>query len=617
MSDLSPDISGDFSSSDEVDISSKQCYEAIKEVFNDYIPSHLFPTYDEWTEYIKEERLIHTPKLDFVNPGSGIGGAAATFAAKVGMDSMRRAGFSATTADGILDEMRQKATANLRQRARQTASNIFEEFKDKGDGGTSKADYQGGSRFNPTGLSQALKPIDTSFSTDITFQGDTRYWQDGTESTGPLFIKSGVPGLISPTAGVNRDQQMWDLISGPITREWNRAIANRITWTGRVVTLLTDVTITDYINRCLYACCVYYHYRSIIAFTDDPRNRNEGMDSLRDLISPTDYNNLFNLRRELMQSAIPPFVHEFTFYMMGTYRQNHLPSSPLMKIMPFGFDTTSNSYFKGSPKEYGADNLTPVSVARGHLNQLKEFNNVLSRAIGGWGGIEPFEYTSSPRVDMDYTTFWVNANYLANNSSGPIRFPKVDDINSELVYNSHTDSPDGWTSAMVSPTVDSTGDQGVGMFHDWVLDTDGNDIAGAFSVYSSGKTSTCFVYNGDGFAGFYPVETAQRYQSLSGNTFSTVANTSAYHRFQKFGTERIILTSVNALRQANFQFIDLLYTQDFKNLPDSTAWNAITAGKQGSSGKGKSYGGRKRGPSKGKKYSKGSTEDSMNMKDEV
>lgn len=595
-------------------VKSKECYYHIKQLFLDYIPESQFPTYDEWTEMVDKDQ-IHDPTLvGFVPgmPGPAAAASAAAFAKRVGADAFRASGFNLGTADEALNKMKDFAEKQTRQRVSETVSKMFQTFTDTGDGGTSQMDYLGGSRFNPTGLSQTLKPIDTSFDTDIRFQGQTRYWQDGKENSGPLFIKSGTPGLFSTADSTLRDQQLWDFIQGPMVMEWNTTIANKVTWTGRVRDVLTEQKITDYMNRCLYVCCVYYFWRSVIQFTDDPRNKNAGMDALRDQLTPTDYNNLFNLRREMMQSAIPPFVHEFCFYMMGTYRQNHLPNSPIMKIMPFSFARTSNPYFNGSVALTAG--LSPVDIARGHLSQLKEFNNVLSRAIGDWGGIEPFEYTSSPRVDFNYTTFWTNANYVSTNTGGEIIFPRIADAETELVYNIHTDAPDGWTSAMVSPFNLSDNTYGVGLFHNWSLSTDGTTVENTISIYNNADKTACVMYNAESTAGFYPVESANTYQTLSGNTFTTIYSGGTWHKFQKFGTERVILTSVNALRQANFQFLELLYTQDLRKLGTTAG---IVQGKEVSvSRSGKNpYGGRKRG---GKRKSSPSMKDeTSSVKDEL
>ena len=551
-----------------------EAYNEICQILSPHVPESGLPTYDEWCDYIDNDGLHspgmlgYTPGISIPIPGQAMP-AISKLADRVGIPALKQTGirFDLPNADDVLRDVRQKVEQNVRQRVSQTASEAFEKFTDTGDGGTSKVDYQGGSRFNPTGLSQTLKPIDTSFNTDITFQGTTRYWQDGAENTGPLLIKSGVPGLVNPTSGTQQDTQLWDFIQGPLTMEWNTAIAKKITWTGRVKDVLTETNINSYINRCLSVCCTYYFWRSVIAFTDDPRNRNAGMDALRDQLTPTDYNNLFNLRREMMQSAIPPFVHEWCFYIMGTYRQNDLPTSPIMKIMPTTFVASTGIYFSGATTANGTQ--SSVTVARGHLSQLKEFNNLLARAIGDWGGIEPFEYVSSPRKDYDYTTFWTNANYRPTNATGGHNFPQIASESNEIVYNTHTDAVDGWCSAMVSPLVLDTGKFGVGLFHPWLLASSGTSTASASSTYQLGgsqKSTSCFIYNADSTAGFYPIEASQTYQAISGNTYTTVETSNVFHAFQKFGTERIILTSINALRQANFQFLELLYTKDLRNL---------------------------------------------------
>jgi hypothetical protein len=603
----------DFESIDTKEfVMRKDVYYEIKQMFLEYIPETQFPTYDEWTKMVDNDE-IHEPTLVGFRPGSpGAAAGLAGFAGRVGVEALRASGLKMNTADEALNSIREMAEQRVKQRIFETTSRMREKFTDTGDGGTSKEGYIGGSRWNPTGLSDTLKPMDTSFNTDIRFQGQTRYWQDGKENSGPLFIKAGTPGLVSTTANSNRDQQLWDFIQGPVVMEWNTVVANKVTWTGRVRDLLTETNISNYINRCLYVCSVYYFWRSVITFTDDPRNRNAGMDALRDQLSPSDYNNLFNLRREMMQSSIPPFIHEFVFYMMGNYRQSHLPTSPIMKIMPFGFASTSNTYFNGQVALDG-NGLSPVDIARGHLSQLKSFNNVLSKAIGKWGGIEPFEYMSSPRVDADYTTFWVNGSYTATNSIGSLLYPRIDDDTEEVVYNIHTDAPDGWVSAMSAPYITNTDSFGVGLFKPWELDSAGTAVDNINCTYSTTKSTTCLMYRAENTAGFYPVEAAHNYQELSGNTYNTVATSGTYHKFQRFGTERVILTPINALRQANFQFLELLYTSDLRGLGTTPG---IVQGKEVSvSRAGKNpYGGRKR---RGKRKGKSSPYDMDKMKDEI
>lgn len=318
MSTLTDDGLDPSSFDDKTFVKTKECYYVIKQMFLKYIPETQFPTFEEWQGMVDNDEL-HDPTLVGFIPGmpataGAAGAAAAAFAKRVGAGAFAASGLNMGTADEVLNKMRSAAEQKLRQRTAQAAAEAFQKFTDTGDGGTSQANYLGGSRFNPTGLSQTLKPLDTSFNTDIRFQGQTRYWQDGKENSGPLFIKTGTPGLIEATNNTNRDAELWNFIQGPLTMEWNTAIANKVTWTGRVKDLLTETEITNYINRCIYVCCVYYFWRSVISFTDDERNRNAGMDALRDLLTPTDYNNLFNLRREMMQSAIPFSEYDFRTY---------------------------------------------------------------------------------------------------------------------------------------------------------------------------------------------------------------------------------------------------------------------------------------------------------------
>lgn len=74
------------------------------------------------------------------------------------------------------------------------------------------------------------------------------------------------------------------------------------------------------------------------------------------------------------------------------------------------------------------------------------------------------------------------------------------------------------------------------------------------------------VWSADSTVGFHPIEVDQSYQSISGNTYAAASMSNVYRAFQRFGTERIILTPINALRQAHMQFIDLLFTEDISSI---------------------------------------------------
>ena len=112
---------------------------------------------------------------------------------------------------------------------------------------------------------------------------------------------------------------------------------------------------------------------------------------------------------------------------------------------------------------------------------------------------------------------------MAANNTGDINLPRIASDAIELVYNIHTDAPDGWVSAHVSPFVESDASYGVGLWHPWRLTEAGTGVTAIQSQYGSVDArhkTTCYMYNAETTAGFYPVEASQTYQALSGNTYN-------------------------------------------------------------------------------------------------
>jgi len=564
-----------------------------------------FPTYEEYVATInKGELFTQNPSGEpilgktFNRPNSGMmedfADRVITGAGKAGIDILRARFRSATGMEFDTAAEAFKAAGDFLKGQQQDRaqrggpSSAKMEFPDRGDGGVSEPGYSQGSRFNPGGLSLNLPPKDVRFDTDIRFPGTVRYFSDGQEKSIPLIMKGGVPLLINEVPGA-MDQQVFAYFTRVVTDAWNSNVSAKVTWTNRVQDVLTTSNLVQYYNNSIFACAVYYFYRSIIVFTNDERNRNAGMDALADALTPSDYNQLFMLRKMIMSRAIPPFIHKWTYWMYGNYRQNHLPTSPLMKICPWFFyppnpQTPSNFTQFGS-----SNNLGMVQRAIEGLDSSREISNVLSKAIGNWLDFEPYEYTSVPEVDPNWTTFFTNASYKATHAfptgdHSVIDFPLIPNGESEVTYNLHTDAPDGWLAAMLRPTYQN-GDKGPGLFGPETLmgtNVSVGSIMDNVSPYGPDLEflTSCYVFTDDITLGkgFKPVELTNRYQCLAGNTYTTTLTSNTWHAYQKFGTERCILLSPKSILDASLQFLDLAMVEDIANIPK--AKSGIVQGKE-------------------------------------
>jgi hypothetical protein len=537
-------------------------------------------SYESWVDVLEVE---DKSDLKFYNPGVSVGSGLA--AAQGFLNSV---GITTGTQEQILRSAGQRLKTEFNRRASATASKIYQKVDTSGDdGGTSEANYVGGTPFNPSGLSLKNKPIDTNFDTDIRFIGADRYFLDGYDKNTPLLIKCGTPGIIDKVAG---DIQVLAYFNDVICNRFRREIAQKVTYNTKVTELFSNDNITVYINNTIQALCMYYFVMSIVAYTDDPRNKNQAMDNLANGFSPTDTQNIRILERMVRQSVLPPFLHKFCFHMMGNYKQSHMPGSPLLKVMPWVFGTSTTESFTTFGVKQG---LGPIISAIDGLKMISYTADVLGKACPHWVDFEPYQYTSNPRFDANYNTFWTNGAYITTQGSSTvddynsIRFPYSADSAGGITWNSDTDAPDGWVQAMQEVTYVNSEEEtvnGPGLFGPNVVQIDGSLSSAAGKYMISGdvdqQQTTCVVFdNSSTDRGYLDVSKHQRYQSLAKNTYSTSWLSSTYHSHQKFGSSLIELQDVETIKPSVFAWLDL-YVSDFKELSNGSSSQNSFRGKK-------------------------------------
>lgn len=540
---------------------------------NDKIPS----SYETWVDLLGVENKA---ELKFYKPGlsipSGLAGASALLSS---------IGISAGTQEQFLKSAGTRLKSEINRRASATASKVYQTFDTSGDdGGTSEANYIGGTPFNPSGLSQKNKPLETNFDTDIPFIGVDKYFLDGFEKNTPLLLKCGTPGIIDTT---NDDPKVVDYFKNVTCGRFRREVAQKVTYNTKVTDMFQDDSVTKYLNNALQALSVYYFTSSILAYTQDPRNKNLAMEKLSNGFTPTDVQNFQILERMIRQSVLPPFLHKFCFYMMGNYKQSHMPGSPLIKIMPWLFATTESeilSSFGTEDSLFGEGKIGPILSAIEGLKLISPLADVLGKACPEWVDFEPFQYSSSPRYDANFVTFWINGSYATTQASsipGEYTwniFPYTTDPAGGITWNSDTDAPDGWVQAMqkiyylndlAEPKYSP------GLFGAYVVKSSGqpSDSSSIFKIdgQSESQKTSCVVFvNSFGVTGFTDVSKHQRYQCLAKNTYSTSWLSTTYHSHQKFGCSLIKLQDVETIRNSVFQWLDL-YVSDFKDLSNGSS----------------------------------------------
>lgn len=508
--------------------------------------------------------------------GAAIGPMAATFVPKLAEIAQSALLGEETSVDDILkagaETLKQQVGEKMRQAFTGKDSGIGG-VGEGGDGGTSQAGYGGGTPFNPTGLSLNLKPVNSSFKTGIVPLYRPKFFLDGTDDTAPLMIKvinvypeyesnywSGEPKINS-------------FIDTALTSSYVNAIMRKVRPNSFTSSVTNTKHIVNYLSIVSYCLAVFYTYTSIIAHFTMPMNRNQGMINLYKQLSVSDLNQIAILRQLLDEVPIDPKLNEFMFHLYGNYKQSHLPGSPLVKNMAFGFVTSPDNEFVAglqSPMQNCFNLLSSKKFRDFQQLYVQAFPELINSKVMGYSGV--------PEYDPVWLSHWVNSPYVGQTSNETgMMVPNVSSITTKLPYNLHTDAPDGWIDA-ASGIFDSANFMyraGFGGPKYMQLDASGGPNDGFFTnqnVQSGFSLSTgalgyttAFIYRqdtnraGTSRFGFWPLGERENSMILSGFTFKTIVSAAGVKTFQRFGTETVEPRTIQDAIPTCQQFIEYMY----------------------------------------------------------
>lgn len=553
------------------------------------------PSYQQWIEALDETEDKHVDILEKefgasfqVPPNIGAGLAA-------GVSALKTIGIEMPSRDDLINVAGARLKDELTKFAKGTGSRVYQSYGNNtptggGDGGTSESNYMGGSVWNPTGMSDKNPVVSANFDTDIPFIGADKYFLDGKEGNTPLLLKCGIPGafdhgdLTSTDVTKTSDAQLHDYFVSAIFNEFRSEISKRVIVNTQVNAEFTADNIQLYYNANIQALCTYYFWMSVLAYTNDPRNKNEAMNQLIDSLSVTERQNLAILQRTIEQSVIPPFLHKWCFYIMGNYKQSYMPGSPMMKVFPWVFKDVGST----TPTNVNKHTFTEMYVTSAGFGSItnsifllrnhRELSDILARAYPDWCSPQLLMYDSTPKYDANFSQFWKNAFYLCGgevsttSGTGYVtkKLPEVTTLNDEFIYCADTDAPDGWVQAMqaVHAATENKTVPGffTGTFYTVEQDATTGDleiehkfatqsyVANAYQISSS-----CIVYDANTSpTGYKDVGYSGYAQKLAQNTYSSTISATAIKKHQQYGTSLIKLQNVETIRQACFAWYDLI-----------------------------------------------------------
>lgn len=555
--------------------------------FKEFVTAFNHPEFNEkgWYAGMKDPEL-----LGFVMPKAGPGfmkgvGLAGGLLNK-GQSILDFAGIDADAArKAFVERAQQEVRTRFRsRRGVKTPGAESARGRQGDDDGNSKTGYTGGSAMNPTGLSLNNKPMRVSFTTGIQVAGEPKFFLDGKEESSPLILKSGCPGVVSGTADTANhyhNPQVYAWLSGPITNTWIAKIQSKIVWTNQISSIVTNAKIVKFMNYLTFSLYVYYFYTSVLAYTSDSRNRNQGMYALRDQFTASDYVELSMLKLNIEQSVVPPFLIRMCHYFSGNFKQSMDPGAPLIKILPWMMGPTLTTEMSGvantivMPAPPASDGETYTML--GYANKLmrdpvvRDMTAVLARSFPTWMGNEPLGFEPLPEYDSDFCTFFSNAAYTTMDGNNTVMtLPEVTSTNDVICFNLFSDAPDGWITSMLSIFDSSTSKKGPGLFNAVIPNVAGNDLININSPVisaSSGHKSSEFIYTtNSGITGWWTTARSLEYSQLVANTYEANYLNSGYNKFQRYGTGVLSFVNQQNITPKVLQMLELIYTSDLDSI---------------------------------------------------
>lgn len=280
-------------------------------------------------------------------------------------------------------------------------------------------------------------PIEVNLDTGITPNTYSPLYHKSTYSySSPLhltYAKFQIP------TDLNTDVAVY--FNSIISYLFTNSVQNAVSYSVNT-SLLATTTLTGMLGALCNAIQVYYWYDSILMYTNNPLNKNEGMLALRQQISATDVNALSNLRRVLAGTPVPPNLFNLIYYLMQTYQTSDLPGSSLIKICPIP-NSTSNKYPDSSI----------IQTTLSSLLSYEDSFSLLSRACPEWVLGELPGSSVIPLHDEQFTTIWINLPYYHYKKASGVQTysfvgPAVVNTTQSSPYNSYSNTLDGAAYAL-------------------------------------------------------------------------------------------------------------------------------------------------------------------------
>lgn len=240
------------------------------------------------------------------------------------------------------------------------------------------------------------KPEEVKFRTGIIPPIFNPMFNQGNHLHSSLYISQMY--LTLPTTG--DPETYWDSVLSV-------ALQNKLQESVNFAVSLTDMSsarMKTYFNLILESLQVYYFILSILQYSSNPDNKNDGMTYLRKFIDAGVYSDLVNLEKVLEGLPIPNNFISLAYWLGSCYFQSDLPNGTVCKIVPFQMDGFTASRMSVRLKSL----LNSLSDP-----DMRSTSSLLGRCVPAW--ISDSKALPAPIMkaiyDPNFNTLWSNLSY--------------------------------------------------------------------------------------------------------------------------------------------------------------------------------------------------------------
>lgn len=286
---------------------------------------------------------------------------------------------------------------------------------------------------NLSGYDYTSSPAEVTFKTNISNHAYTKDFEAPEEFRPILHVTS--VALRLPVLG--RTYEFFDRL---ITFLLQNKFQSNVNFNVSLTKLSRDKLYNAY-NYVLEGLAYYYYFESILAFTNLPSNKHDGMLDLRGGFDAEIVYTLRDVKRILDGTPIPPNMINMAKYLFQTFRANSTGTSALLKLAPYAFTG-------GSSPSVG---LLKGTIQKLTQDDIRETFSLISRAMPEWRDSRLTDSPATAIHDAGFTTLFANLPFSVwDGNSDFIKGPNHSFDAEERPYGTLTDDLDGAWLALSS-----------------------------------------------------------------------------------------------------------------------------------------------------------------------